>query len=61
MQDLINDPKTFLVIVSDRVADPTYRAFNNTKIKLPEKSRQQPSRLALQYQLEFFREQTTSE
>ena len=55
------DPKTFLVIVSDRVADPTYRAFNNTKIKLPEKSRQQPSRLALQYQLEFFREQTTSE
>jgi hypothetical protein len=54
------DPKTYIVIVSNRITDPTYRAYDNTKIKLPEKKRQQPSRLSLQSQLDFFTEQTTS-
>jgi hypothetical protein len=54
------DPKTYTIIVSDRVTDPTYRAYDNTKIKLPEKNHQRPSSLSLQSQLEFFTEQTTS-
>lgn len=54
------EPKTYTIVVSDRVTDSTYKAYNHTKIKLPEKKHHRPSRLSLQSQFEFFTEQTTS-